>query len=111
MRAGKLKALAVTTDQRVNAAPNLPTMAEAGVPGLDLSDWAGILVPAGTPSEVISRLSQEISKVVNSPELRQRWVGQGLEPKVATPSELTVVIKSDVDKWTRIVKQAGIRAE
>jgi tripartite-type tricarboxylate transporter receptor subunit TctC len=111
MRAGKLKALAVTADQRVNAAPNVPTMAEAGVPGLDLSDWAGILVPAGTPSEVIARLGQEISKVVNAPEVRQRWVEQGLEPKTATPAELAGVIKSDVDKWNRIIKQAGVRAE
>jgi tripartite-type tricarboxylate transporter receptor subunit TctC len=111
VRAGKLKALAVTTDQRVNAAPNLPTMAEAGVPGLDLSDWAGIFVPAGTPNAVISRLGKEISIVVNSPELRQRWVEQGLEPKVRTPSEMAVVIKSDVDNWNRIVRQAGIRAE
>jgi tripartite-type tricarboxylate transporter receptor subunit TctC len=111
IRAGKLKALAVTAEQRVNAAPNVPTMAEAGVPGLDLSDWGGILVPAGTPGEVIVRLNQEISKAVNTPEVRQRWVEQGLEPKTATPSELSSLIKSDVDKWNRIIKQAGVRAE
>ena len=111
MRAGKLKALAVTSDQRVGAAPNLPTMAEVGVPGLDLFDWAGILVPAGTPNEVISRLNQSISKVVRSPEMRQRWIEQGLEPRAATPDELTAVIKSDVDKWGKIVREAGIRVE
>lgn len=111
MRAGKLKALAVTSDQRVGATPNLPTMAEAGVPGLDLFDWAGILVPAGTPNEVISRLTQSISKVVRSPEIRQRWIEQGLEPRAATPDELAAVIKSDVDKWGRIVREAGIRVE
>jgi tripartite-type tricarboxylate transporter receptor subunit TctC len=111
IRAGKLKALAVTAEQRVNAAPNVPTMAEAGVPGLDLSDWGGILVPAGTPSEVIVRLNQEISKTVNTPEVRQRWVEQGLEPKTATPGELSSLIKSDIDKWNRIIKQAGVRAE
>lgn len=111
IRAGKLKALAVTAEQRVNALPNVPTMAEAGVPGLDLSDWGGILVPAGTPSEVIARLNQEISKVVNAPEVRQRWIEQGLEPKTATPGELAGVIKSDVEKWNRIIKQTGVRAE
>jgi tripartite-type tricarboxylate transporter receptor subunit TctC len=111
VRAGKLKALAVTSDQRVSAAPNLPTMAEAGVPGLDLFDWAGVLVPAGTPNEVISRLNQDISKAVRSPQIRQRWIEQGFEPRTATPDELAAVIKSDVDKWGRIVRQAGIRAE
>jgi tripartite-type tricarboxylate transporter receptor subunit TctC len=111
IRAGKLKALAVTAEQRVSAAPNVPTMAEAGAPGLDLSDWGGILVPAGTPGEVIARLNQEVSKAVNTPEVRQRWVEQGLEPKTATPAELSSLIKSDVDKWNRIIKQAGVRAE
>jgi tripartite-type tricarboxylate transporter receptor subunit TctC len=86
-------------------------MAEAGVPGLDLSDWGGILVPARTPSEVIARLNQEITKVVNAPEVRQRWIEQGLEPKTATPGELAGVIKADVEKWNRIIRQTGVRAE
>jgi tripartite-type tricarboxylate transporter receptor subunit TctC len=111
VRAGKLKALAVTSDRRVDAAPDLPTMAEAGVPGLDLFDWAGIFVPAGTPHEVISRLNQSISKVVHSPEMRQRWIEQGLEPRAATPDELAAVIKSNVEKWGRIVRETGVRAE
>jgi tripartite-type tricarboxylate transporter receptor subunit TctC len=111
VRAGKLKALAVTTNQRVAAAPNLPTMAEAGIPGLDLVDWAGILVPAGTPNEVISRLNQDISKVVRSTEVRQRWIDQGLEPRATTSDELAAAIKSDVDKWGKIVRDTGIRSE
>jgi tripartite-type tricarboxylate transporter receptor subunit TctC len=111
IRAGKLKALAVTAEQRMSAVPNVPTMAEAGVPGLDLSDWGGILVPARTPSEVIARLNQEITKVVNAPEVRQRWIEQGLEPKTATPGELAGVIKADVEKWNRIIRQTGVRAE
>jgi tripartite-type tricarboxylate transporter receptor subunit TctC len=111
IRAGKLKALAVTAEQRMSAVPNVPTMAEAGVPGLDLSDWGGILVPARTPSEVIARLNQEITKVVNAPEVRQRWIEQGLEPKTATPGELAGLIKTDVEKWNRIIRQTGVRAE
>ncbi|HTO50459.1 MAG TPA: tripartite tricarboxylate transporter substrate binding protein [Burkholderiales bacterium] len=111
MRAGKLKALAVTSDQRVSAAPDLPTMAEAGVSGLDLFDWAGILVPAGTPHEVISRLNRDIAKAVRSPEIRRRWIEQGFEPRVTTTDGLAAAIQSDVDKWGRIVRQAGIRAE
>jgi tripartite-type tricarboxylate transporter receptor subunit TctC len=111
MRAGKLKALAVTTNQRVAAAPNLPTMAEAGVPGVDIVDWAGVFVPAGTPNDVISRLNQDISKVVRSEEVRQRWIDQGLEPRAATSDELAATIKSDVDKWGKIVRDTGIRPE
>ena len=103
--------MAVTSNQRVAAAPNLPTMAEAGVSGLDLVDWAGILVPAGTPNEVISRLNQDISKVVRSSEIRQRWIDQGLEPRVTTSDELSAAIKSDVDKWGRIIRDVGIRSE
>jgi tripartite-type tricarboxylate transporter receptor subunit TctC len=111
VRAGRLKALAVTTDQRVSAAPNLPTMAEAGVPGLVLYEWAGILIPAGTPGEVISRLSQGISKALGSPELRQRWIEQGFEPRATTSDELAAIIRSDTEKWGRIIKQAGIQLE
>jgi tripartite-type tricarboxylate transporter receptor subunit TctC len=111
MRTGKLKALAVTTEQRVNAARNLPTMAEAGVSGLVLFDWTGILVPAGTPNEVISRLNQEISKAVRAPELHQRWVEQGFEPRTGTSDEMAALIKADINKWGRIIKQTGIGAE
>jgi len=111
VRGGRLKALAVTTEQRVSAAPNLPTMAEAGVPGLALFEWAGILVPAGTSTKIISRLNEDISKVVLSPQTRQQWIEQGLEPRVTTSDELAAIIKSDVDKWGKIVRQAGIQVE
>lgn len=111
MRAGKLKALAVTTSQRVAAAPNLPTMAEAGVPGVDIVDWAGVFAPAGTPNDVVSRLNQDIAKVVSSAEIRQRWIDQGLEPRIATSDEVATTIRSDVDKWGKIVRDTGIRPE
>lgn len=81
------------------------------MPGLDLVDWAGILVPAATPSEAIKRLHQDISKVVRSKEIHQRWIDQGLEPRVTTSEELAATIKSDIDKWGRIVRDAGIRLE
>lgn len=111
LRAGKLKALAVTIDKRSNAAPDIPTMAEAGLPGVEIIDWGGILVPAGTPKAVISRLSDEIAKVVRSPEIHQRWTEQGFEPMAMTVDEFAAVIRSDIDKWGKIIRQAGIRAE
>lgn len=111
MRSGKLKALAVTGAQRAAAAPAVPTMAEAGVAGLELEDWAAILVPAGTPNEVVLRLNDEIGKVVNSADIRSRWIEQGLEPKTATPDALASFVKADVEKWNRVVKQAGIRPD
>jgi tripartite-type tricarboxylate transporter receptor subunit TctC len=111
LRSGKLKALAVSARERAVAAPDVPTMAEAGVPALDLADWSGILVPAGTPREIVSRLNQSVTRVVNSPEIRKRWIEQGIEPKTASPAELAARVKSDIEKWNAIVKQAGIRID
>jgi tripartite-type tricarboxylate transporter receptor subunit TctC len=111
LRSGKLRALAVTTEQRVTAVPDVPTMKEAGVPDLVLFDWSGLFAPAGTPSSVIARLSAEVRKVVLSPQMRQRSVEHGFEPKALSAGEMAALIKSDVEKWTRIVKQTGTRLE
>jgi tripartite-type tricarboxylate transporter receptor subunit TctC len=111
VRTGKLKALAVTGDKRASAAPGIPTMAEAGLPGLELSEWFGILVPAGTPKPVISRLNQAIVKAVQSPEVQGRFVEQGLEPVSTSVDEFAAVIRADIDKLSKIIKRAGIRAE
>jgi tripartite-type tricarboxylate transporter receptor subunit TctC len=111
VRTGKLKALAVTSDRRASAAPGIPTMAEAGLPGLELSEWFGILVPAETPKPVISRLNQAIVKAVQSPEVQGRFVEQGLEPVSTSVHEFAAVIRADIDKLAKIIKQAGIRAE
>jgi len=111
VRAGKVKALAVTSDKRSPVALDIPTMSEAGLLGLDISEWFGILVPAGTPKAVLSRLNEEIVKAVHSPEVRERFTAQGLEPATTTIDEFAAVIKSDIGKLARIIKQAGIRAE
>ncbi len=111
VRTGKLKALAVTSDKRASAAPGIPTMAEAGLPGVELSEWFGILVPAGTPKSVISRLNQEIVKAVQSSEVQGRFMEQGLEPVSTSVDEFAGVIRADIDKLAKIIKQAGIRAE
>jgi len=111
LRSGKLRALAVTTEERVSAVPDVPTMRQAGVPDLVLFDWSGLFAPAGTPKDVIARLSAEVRKVVSSPPMRQRSVEQGFEPKALSAEEMAALMKSDVEKWTRIIKQTGTRLE
>lgn len=111
LRSGKLRALAVTTEDRVSAVPDVPTMRQAGVRDLVLFDWSGLFAPAGTPNDVIARLSAEVRKVVLSPQMRQRSVEQGFEPKALSGEEMAALMKSDAEKWARIVKQTGTRLE
>ena len=111
LRSGKLRALAVTTEERVSAVPDVPTMRQAGVRDLVLYDWSGLFAPAGTPKDVIARLSAEVRKVVLSPQMRQRSVEQGFEPKALSGEEMAALMKSDAEKWARIVKQTGTRLE
>jgi tripartite-type tricarboxylate transporter receptor subunit TctC len=111
LRSGKLRALAVTTEERVSAVPDVPTMRQAGVRDLVLFDWSGLFAPVGTPKDVIARLSAEVRKVVLSPQMRQRSVEQGFEPKALSGEEMAALMKSDAEKWARIVKQTGTRLE
>jgi len=109
-RTGKLKALAIISGKRWNAAPDIPTFAEVGLPGLEIvSGWFGILAPAGTPKDVVSRLNEEIVRAVRSPEVQGRFAEQGFEPITTTTDEFAARIRSDLVKWAKIVKDAGIR--
>ena len=110
LRAGKLKLLAMTSDRRWSALPDVPTMSEAGVRGLEIVEWFGILAPAGTPKAVIARLNEEIVTAVRSPEVQARLVEQGLEPVTTTSEEFRTVIRSDIAKWSKAIKQMGISA-
>jgi tripartite-type tricarboxylate transporter receptor subunit TctC len=111
VRAGKLKSLAITSDRRWSALPDVPTMSEAGLSGLEVVEWFGILAPAHTPKPSISRLNEEIVKTVRSPEIQARLTEQGLEPITTTSDEFAAVIRSDIVKWSKAIKQTGIRAE
>jgi len=111
LRTGKLKPLAVASAQRAPSIPDVPTMIEAGVPGLELSDWGGLLAPAGTSPDVVRTLAGAATKVASSPELRSRWIEQGLDPRTATPAELSAQVKSDIEKWNRIAREARIRID
>ena len=110
-RAGKLRALAVTTATRSAAAPEMPTLAEAGVPGYDANAWFGIFAPAGTPQAVVNRLSSEIAKIVKMPDTRDRFLSLGAEPAGSTAEQFGAFFRNEVVKWAKVVKASGARVE
>ena len=111
VESGRLRALATTGAKRTPAAPNLPTMIEAGVPGYVATNWFGIAVPAKTPPAVVARLSQEIARVLRLPDVSERLLTQGLEPTSSTPGEFSAYIRSEMTKWAKVVKASGAKAE
>jgi len=111
VKAGKLRALAVTTAQRSRLAPELPTMAEAGVPGFDISTWFGLLAPAGTPPDVIARWNADVTRILNSPDMRERLLAQGAEAAPDSPAEFRQFIAGELVKYARIVKASGAKVD
>lgn len=111
VKAGKLRALAVTTKARSALMPELPTMTEAGLPGYETVAWFGVLAPAGTPPDIVNRLSMEIGKIVRSPEMRDRLVAMGAEPVGGTPEEFKTVIDRDIAKWKALAQKVGIKID
>jgi tripartite-type tricarboxylate transporter receptor subunit TctC len=111
VKAGKLKALAVTTAQRSKLAPELPTMAEAGLPGFDISTWFGLFAPAGTPKEIIAKWNAEVAKILNSPEMREKLIAQGAEPVPTTPEQFAAFMKSEIPKYAKIIKASGAKVD
>jgi tripartite-type tricarboxylate transporter receptor subunit TctC len=111
IQGGKLRGLAVTSAKRSPALPEVPTVAESGFPGFEAVGWLGILVPNGTPPEVIARLNAEFSKVMQSPDVRKALIAQGVEARTGTPEEFGAMMKSETAKWHRIVRDAGIKPE
>ncbi|GIK86426.1 MAG: ABC transporter substrate-binding protein [Betaproteobacteria bacterium] len=111
VKGGRVRAIAVTTAQRSKLAPDLPTMAEQGLPGFDIATWFGLLAPAGTPPEVIARWNAEVVKALNAPDVRERMVAQGADPTPTTPAEFAAFIAKERDKYARIVKASGARVD
>ena len=111
IKAGKLKALGIGSAKRIPALPDIPTISEAGLPGYEVTNWWGIAVPAGTPRPVIERLHRELSTIVASAETKKRFEAEGADPLQMSPEEFGRFIAQETAKWSRVVKEAGIRAE
>lgn len=110
-KAGRLRALAVTSATRSRVAPEIPTIAEAGVPGYDVSTWYGLFAPAGTPREILGKLSSEIANVMHLPALKSRLEAVGADPVTNTPEQFADFVKNDFAKWAKVVKEAHVRVE
>ena len=108
---GKLRALAVATPKRSGNAPDLPTIAESGLPGFDATAWQGLVGPAGMPSDVVNRLNDAFNKVMALPAVREKLLGGGLDPVGGTPEQFGRFIGSEIGKWSKIAKDVGAKAE
>ena len=111
LKAGKLKAFAVTTSKRSPLAPELPTMSEAGVPGFDISTWYGIMAPAGTPPDIVKKLNGEIVKFLASDDMKEKLKAQGAEPAPMSPEQFDAFIRAEWTKYAKIVKDSGAKVD
>src|SRR5713226_2079940 len=111
IKAGKLRALALVAPQRASALPEVPTVAEAGLPKFEVTTWYGILAPAGTPKTIVTRLNTELVKIMHAPELKERLAAMATDPATSTPEEFADYIKREIVKWGEVVRQAGLKAD
>ena len=111
VKGGKVKAIAVTSARRATALPDLPTLAESGVPGFEATASVGMLAPAGTPRALVLRLNQDVHRVVYEPAMREQLLARGLEIALSTPEEYARYIRSEIERWDRVVRDAGIRVK
>ena len=111
MRSGRLRAIAVTGLKRSAVMPELPTVAESGLPGYEAGSWYGVLAPAGTPAQVVTALNTEINKLLASQEVRDAIHAQGAEPEAMTPAKFALLLKTDYAKWKGIVEASGAKID
>jgi tripartite-type tricarboxylate transporter receptor subunit TctC len=111
VQSGRLRALAVTTAKRSQAAPQILTISEAALPGYAVTTWHGLLAPAGTAREVINRLSTETAKALQSADIRDRFAAQGVEPVPSTPEQFAAMMKSELEKWRKVIAASGTKLE
>ena len=111
VKAGKLRVIAVTTGKRSTLYPNLPAIAESGLPGFDLAGWYGVLAPTGTPKAAVDRLSEEFRTALNAADMKERYVTLGLEPVGSTPEQFGAFIRAELAKWGDIIKRSGARLD
>jgi tripartite-type tricarboxylate transporter receptor subunit TctC len=111
MQAGSVRALAVSSARRSSAAPDVPTIAEAGVPGFDVNPWWGILAPAHTPLSVVSKINADVAEIVKAADMREFYKSQGADELLTTPDQLLAMLKSDIATWAKVVKASGARID
>ena len=111
VKSGKVRALAVTSSRRSLAAPEFPTIAESGLPGYESTSWLALFAPAGTPREIIARVSADAARVMNTPEVRERFVAQGADPIGSTSEQLAAVLSRDIAKYAKVMKDSGTQPE
>ena len=111
VKAGKLRALGVTTPKRSPAMPNVPTVAEAGLPGFEVPLWYSILAPAGTPKEIVARLSSEVARALAVPETRERLTAQGFDVNYLNPEQMSDLIRNDIARWQKSIKDIGLKLD
>jgi len=111
VKAARLRALGVTGPKRIPFAPDIPTVAEAGVPGYEIQAWGGYMGPAGMPGTIVERLNAELNKVIASPAIRDRWAALGIEAVGGTPERFAAHVRKETAKWSEVIKRAGIKGD
>jgi tripartite-type tricarboxylate transporter receptor subunit TctC len=111
VKSGKLRGLAVTSGRRAPSVADLPTAAEAGLQGYEYTTWYGMLAPAGTPARILSKVNADVVNLLQSPQVAERFAAQGLEPQPGTPQEFASYVKSELDKWSSVVRTAGLKVQ
>jgi tripartite-type tricarboxylate transporter receptor subunit TctC len=111
VKAGRIRALAMASEKRYSAAPDLPTISESAVPGYASGSWVGFLAPAGTPREVVAKLGKEIMGIVNRPDVRERFIQIGIEPVGNSPEAFTAFLRNEVSKWEKVIRTANVKVE
>jgi tripartite-type tricarboxylate transporter receptor subunit TctC len=111
VQAGQVRALATTGQARSEVLPDVPTVAEAGIPGYDATIWLGIMAPAGTPQPIVDTLNAEINKVLARPDVKEAWGKQGAVPMAMTPAAFDAFLRQDIDKWAKVVAQSGAKVQ
>ena len=111
IKAGKLRAIAVTSAQRAPALPNIPTIAESGLPGFEASSWFGLLAPAGTPAAIVARINADVNQWLQTPEAKEKLLAQGAAPAGGTPEQFAAHIRAETEKWAKVVKASGAKVD